>query len=173
MSAVLIHVLHTLYMPRTYFLSQMNCEISVEADWGRLTGLARKLARLEGAGGETEDIAQEALLLLLHHPIGGRAVRPEPYLAAVIRRLVAGQKRSETRRSRREAEFVRHAAQTAGSSGFEAEIRLFLGSLSASERHLTELLLEGWTVREIASRLRSSRSGTHRRIVVVRERLSA
>lgn len=94
-SGVLIQAPHTLFMPPIYLLSQMNCEISVKADWERLMGGARKLASLEGAGGETEDIAQEALLLLLRHPIGGWAVRPEPYLAAVIRRLVRGDPRHD------------------------------------------------------------------------------
>ena len=169
----MIHLLPAFYMPLIYLLSGMAEKISRELDWERLQRLAFRLALRYGAKDECDDVAQEALLRLLQHPIDGGVINAEAFLAAIVRGLVASRRRSEKRRSRREAEFVRCYCRAVTRPVADAETRLLFRSLSALERCLAELLVESWTVRGIAARLRLTRWAAHRRIVALRERRAA
>jgi len=173
MSGWMIHLLPTFYMPLIYLLSGVTEETSGRPNWERLTRLAPRLASLEGARDDCEDVAQEALLRLLQHPIDDGVIKVEAFLGAVVRGLVAVQKRSENRRSRREGEFAQRYCRPFTRPVVDGEARLLCRSLSASDRRLAELLMEGWTVREIASRLQLTRWATHRQIITLRKRPAA
>lgn len=157
----------------SYLLSQMKDEIPAELDWRRLSELARRIAEWHGAGDEADDLAQDALVVLLQHRLDGRAIRPAVFLAAVVLRIIAVRRRSGVRRTRREGEFARRSCPAGLPAGADAEIRLALRSLSESRQRLARLFSAGWTVREIASCLQLSRSGVHREIWSLRRELAA
>jgi DNA-directed RNA polymerase specialized sigma24 family protein len=130
---------------------------------------AEHAATRSGAGIESEDVAQEALVLLLEKYPQVRDPRAAHSLVTAIAvRLTANLRRSRERRRRREVTYCLSYAPSSAAMDPAPNGGL---SLSPEERVLVQWLGAGLDVRAIAAKTNACRSSVYNRIQSLRRKL--
>lgn len=140
-------------------------------DRGRdLWNVAERAAARAGAGPDSEDIAQDTLVLLLEKYNAMENYGQIASLAAgIARRLCANLRRARERRNQRELEYShRYASSGPASQPFPGATHC----LSAGERELLRLLELGADVKSIAAGSGLGTSTVYGRIRALRQKLT-
>ncbi len=132
-----------------------------ESEWLELAELARRVAARLVPWDRAEDISQEVFLLLL---VSDPPRDARTFVSAVARKLALSHLRSERRRQERERAYVESTRRSLLGSDSHSHDSGALRRLSARERLLAGMLLEGFTVREIGERLQAPKSSVQRKI---------
>jgi len=133
--------------------------------WSELAELSRRVAGRYVSRDRADDISQEVFLLLW---VSDPPKDARMFVSALARRLALSHLRSERRRLDRERTWVRETATVlmtpeAPGDGFRG-----LKDLQPRKRLLAEMLIAGYSVREIGARLEAPKSNVQREIEALR-----
>jgi DNA-directed RNA polymerase specialized sigma24 family protein len=138
---------------------------TTERDWDELAELARRVASRYVPWDRAEDISQEVFLFLW---VSDPPREARLFVSALARRLALDHERSERRRLHRERAYGGENREGLAEPEPSGDVHLALRRLPARKRLLAEMLLAGFTVREIGCRLGAPKSSVQREIVELR-----
>jgi DNA-directed RNA polymerase specialized sigma24 family protein len=142
-------------------------------DWRDLRRVAVAAAERSRSKGSAEDAAQEALMRLLEVERAGGTVTDEAsFVASQARFRIANEVRSGERRRVREEDYARSTETSTAGEPIAQPMALLRHRIPEALLPLALLLLQGHTVREIATKTRRSIGAVQRRIEWLRDLLA-